>query len=134
VTGRQHADALLVAHITTANVSPSGTVATERRTRDPEVTDPAGVDPREFRRLPRAGEHTREESLSFQVRIEVVDLRTRRVLLNRNYSGSRRFRSERAGLDIKGFYLIYEEALENRFREISESIANRVVEDLLIRF
>ncbi|MDA9951146.1 hypothetical protein N9D31_01100 [Oligoflexaceae bacterium] len=132
------ADAVVRAHIQTAGFLPGRIERIDEAILDPDVNDPTetakGDDYTNFRKLTQAGEYTLEDYIKFGTRIEVVDMRNRNVLLNKVYSGRRQLKTSRGGNDAGSFFLIYQEAKQNRFRQISKQIAKKVVEDLLISY
>lgn len=135
VKSRDQADALVRVHVREASVGPTGSTVSDALKEDPDYTDPDKAPIEEFRRLSTAHEHTTHEAVSVTMDVEVVDLKTRRIILARSYSGSRDFDSERAGnIDSRMFFLFYEDALINKFSDISREIARNVVDDMLVQF
>jgi hypothetical protein len=112
--------------------------STDEQEKDPEIQSPeeaASTDLfKSFKKLTTAGEYSLEDTMRYSTRVEVIDLRSRNILLNKNYSGSRILKTSRGVSDAVGFYLIYSEAIDNQFRAISRDIAQQVVEDLLISY
>ncbi len=133
LTTADKADAIVLTHLTTAGVGPTGSITVETITKDPNTRNPESANPSEFRDIRRAGEHTTQERINLGVQVEVIDLRTRKKLMSRSYSRSAKFKSARAGFRADGYYLVYEEAMRHQFELMSQSIANAVVEDLLVR-
>lgn len=129
----RHADAIILTHIYQASVGATGSITAHPITQDPNVTNPETVNPSQFRDLQIAGETTSQEQINVGVEIRVIDLRTQKVLLNKRYTRNQKFKSARAGSSPNGFFLIYDEALRNKFRLMSESIASAMLDDLFIR-
>lgn len=129
-----NADALLRAHITSANVAPSGSAKGTTPTEDPKFDKNNIPDPDQFRILPQAGEYTQEEGVSVAMNIEVINLYTRQVIFNKNYSGSEKFHSSRGEnvAQLKSQYLLYEEALNADIKRIASNIASQVVRDFVV--
>jgi len=138
LTTQSSADALVRAHITNGDFR-SGRIQTNANNdRDPTIETPEEAitsgEFREFKKLTQAGESVLDNRLVVNVRIEVIDLRTQKVLLNKRYSGSEVVKTARKGTDPGSFYLIYTEATANRFQQASKRIATRMVQDLLVSF
>jgi hypothetical protein len=129
-----NADALLRAHITSANVAPAGTAKLVEPKEDPKFNKKNIPSPDKFRVLPQAGEYTQEEAVSIAMNIEIINLRTRQVVFTKNYSGAEKFLSSRGeGLaQRKSHYLLYDEALNSDIKRIANNIATQVVRDFVV--
>jgi hypothetical protein len=138
---RQTADALLRAHIKAAQISARGSIESQDvDDKDPKFEYgeiPPGPD--KFRRLTQAGEIRDGAQLALVVEVEVVSLRTKELLLRRNYAFSRNFRAVHAQSDdtavttVGNDFLRYEEAIEVKMQEIAQDLSRNVVKDLLVR-
>ena len=118
IASKDNADAILIIQLSDARVFPSGSPSSEAIYKDPVVTATDKRTPFEFKNLRRAGNWTTEETLSFSIQAKVHNLRNKKVLFNRNYSTSGRFRSIRASsvTTANAGYLMYEEALAARMK------------------
>lgn len=138
LTTQSKADALVRAHLMTGDTRTGRIASKTENDRDPELETPEEFvrtgNIADFKRLTQAGEHTLDNKLVLGIRIEVIDLRSKRVLLNKTYRGIEEIKTARKGDDPGSFFLIYTEATENQFRKISRRIATRMVQDLLITF
>lgn len=134
LTSQDKADALLRAHITNASISPTDTPTIGDSGLDPEVTGSGPIPkPNQMRSLTKAGLWTTKEAIGFTVVIELWDLRQKSILFKRTYSGSDVFQSvlaEDKGAPISMQYLIYEESLQTKFRQIARSISDRAITDI----
>lgn len=133
------ADAILRAHIRSAEITPRGERIQNSPEDDPNVFNRSLPEkPSKFKILTQAEEVRDAAALRLGVHVEVVHLRTRSRLMSETYSLGGRFRAVHA--DKRGTvttrsndFLRYEEGVETTFAQLSESISRRVVRDLLIR-
>lgn len=138
LVSQNDADALLRAHITKAHVRPTGTAVptsdtTNARAKDPEI--PVTGEPgnaANYKNITKAGRHTSNESLSYTIIVEVWNLHTQKLIKSATYNGAAEFKSFRdTRTDPKAGYLVYDEALQNKFRDIAQKIADKAVFDVL---
>lgn len=134
LTNQEEADALMVITVTGAKVAPAGTPSQEAFDKDPPVSETEKGKPRDYRNLRRAGTWTTDEGITLAVQVNVYDLKSRAVLFNRNYSSGVAFRSFRpvSVTPSESVFLHYEEALDSRFKDVSESLASSIVNDFLM--
>lgn len=136
ITSADQADAIVLTHLTNADAAPSGGNTLIGPRFDPS-TFPAKpkslgeID--QLRNMRRAGETSAKEILSVGATIEIIDLRTRKVLFNKSYPVSDTYKiaisEDQAS---KGtHFLRYHEAREVRFKAISQQIAQRVVHEFV---
>ncbi len=141
IVSQKHADAILRAHLFRASINPTGGVTTTlpEQEKDPKVFDrQRPAPPSEFKQLTKAGEFTTNKSMAIAVNVEVWNLNTKKLIFQHTYSLKSSFpsvKSSRKGsvTTIANDYVRSEESLENSFRKATESIANKVVSDLLLR-
>jgi len=133
LSGRQSADAIIRTHLYSATVGATGrTTGDSVDLRDPTVFDPDSAATAEFRRMDIAGRYTQRELLQMGVTIEVVDLKTGKVLMSRDCGGSREFVTDRgAHIPDSSEFVVYEEALQNSFRAITTDVSRNFVRDML---
>ena len=134
VTSKENADALVRVQLKEASVFPSGAQNAEPIYKDPVVTADNKRTPGEFKNLRRAGNWTTSETLTYNIVVEVHNLKTREKIFERTYSTGgvfRSFRDSTVAQPTTGF-LLYEEALEARMKSISASLARKVVTDILL--
>ncbi len=134
LTSQADADALLRAHITKAKVVPTGTPAQrDNRAKDPEIPDvDEPTEYRDYSDISKAGRYTTVEALQYTVTVEVWNLHTQKLIKSKAYNASTQFKSIRGtNTDPKAGYLVYDEALQARFQEISKNIAEKAVFDVL---
>jgi hypothetical protein len=134
LTNQDQADALMVISVTGAKVSPVGTPSQEAFDKDPPESDSDKGKPRDYRNLRRAGTWTTDEGITLSVHVNVYDLKSRAVLFNRDYASGVTFKSFRpvSVTPTESVYLHYEEALDARFKDVSESLARSIVNDFLM--
>ena len=137
VTDAKRADGLVRAHITAGYIQPAGTPERETGDKDPKITRSEKPRPEEFRNLTRSGSWTTTESLGFTVTIELWDLRTRKMISQKHYTGAGSYKSVLAETGSSGVqksmqYLIYEESLQTQFKKISQQIADKAVSDVFL--
>ena len=142
---RSKADAIVRIHLISATNTTSGvfdTTNVSERNKDPRVldfkrfnnpNDAQKADNRNnYRRLDVAGEYTKARNLRYSIKVEVIDLFSRKVLFSKSYSAAAEVKTLRQSpVPLKSHYIIYQEALSNQMRETSASIARRVVQDML---
>lgn len=137
LTDRSEADALLRIHITAADVSPTGAAKPiSGPTKDPKIVAGEIIEPSKIRQLTVAGFFTEMESVSASVTADLIDLRYGGVLFERTYGGVQQFRSARseANFPLHSSYLFYAESANQAYQKISDTIAQRITGDLLIRW
>lgn len=134
LTNQDEADALMVITVTGAKVAPVGTPSQEAFDKDPPDSETEKGKPRDYRNLRRAGTWTTDEGITLSVHVNVYDLKSRAVLFNRDYSSGVTFKSFRpvSVTPTESVYLHYEEALDSRFKDVSERLANSIVNDFLM--
>ncbi|MFW7379350.1 MAG: hypothetical protein ACOH5I_11120 [Oligoflexus sp.] len=134
LTSPEQADALMTLHITQASVAPSGTPIPEAINRDPPVSDRGSLSPFNFKNLRIAGSYTTTETINFQVEVTVHHLRQRRIIHRRLYQSGGSFRSFQASTvsQINSGFLMYQEGMESRFRQLSEQLSRRIVTDFFL--
>jgi len=131
LTSQKYADALVRAHITDASIGSTGNVGGLGK-RDPRFNRGQSPPlPSHFRDLSVAGRSADKGSINFNVRVEIWDLNNKKIIKTGNYSGGGQVRSFGA-TSAHGQYLVYEEALQNKFKAAAEAIAQRVVSDFLL--
>lgn len=134
LTSQEDADALMVVTITNARVGPTGTPVVEPRSKDPTVTDTDKGVPSEFRNLRVAGSYTTYEAVSVAIHVDIFDLNTRALLFKRDYNQGAIFTSFRPS-DItpsSSAFPQYEEALQAKSKEISNALAQKIVNDFMM--
>ena len=134
LTNQEEADALMVLSVTGAKVAPVGTPSQEAFDKDPPESEVSKGKPRDYRNLRRAGTWTTDEGITLSVHVNVYDLKSRAVLFNKDYSRGISFKSFRpvSVTPTESVYLHYEEALDARFKDVSESLASSIVNDFLM--
>lgn len=133
------ADALIRAHIKSADIRHIGSPSVQAPKDDPETLDgdrPAS--PREFRPLAQAGEVRDEGVVNAAVEVEVWNLRTKALIMQRTYPLRAKFRAIHAdkGSNVTtpaNDYLRFEESVDAKFAALAEDLSRRVVQDLLIK-
>lgn len=138
VVSQGRADALVRAHIRSAQMIPSGDEqpVTATGSEEPQVynTDnPASPFDPKFQPLTRGANSRNDEVITLSVDVEVLNLTTHQILLTRNYPVSGAYRVQGATGDIpkENFFVRSDESLGYRFAALSQDIANRVVLELM---
>jgi len=134
LTNQDEADALMVVNITGAKVKPAGTPALEPLSKDPPESDVDKKTPNDYRNLKQAGTWTTDESITLGVHVNVYDLKSRALLFKHDYNSGITFKSysDPNITPEAGAFLHYEEALDSRFKAVSESLAQSIVNDFLM--
>lgn len=134
LSNQEEADALMVVSITGAKVNPAGTPSQEALSKDPPESDTDKKTPGDYRNLHRAGTWTTDEAITVGVHVNVYDLKSRALLFNRDYSSGITFKSLRSVsiTPSESAYLHYDEALQARFKAVSDSLAQSIVNDFLM--
>jgi hypothetical protein len=136
LVSQRHADALVRAHIKDARVGGAGPIRDLGPKKDPKVTDPNDPPgPGDFRQLTRAGQIREDGVVAMLVDVEVWSLRTRTLLMRKTYPVSDTFRAAYAiGSTTvpSNDFLRYQESLDARVLAMSQSIAQQVVQTLLV--
>lgn len=131
------ADALLRAHIKNASTLKSGDRPGnngEARKKDIDLYGAAGpIPPSANRNLSVATDYFTKDRLSMLIDIEVWDLKTRELILQRTYSGSFDTLAARPGELPELMTIRHEESSERGVAKIARTIAETVVSDLLVR-
>jgi len=133
VASQKDADALLRVHIVSGSVTPTRDLTVGFADKDPDVFEERmpPPPPEKFRVLPEAGEYTTRDCLSVNVVVEVWNLKTKALLMRKNYPVAENFLSLNKTTSANQF-LRYEEAQDTSMMQISEKIASAVVRDLLV--
>ncbi|RYZ58731.1 MAG: hypothetical protein EOP07_06095 [Proteobacteria bacterium] len=134
LTNQDEADALMVVTITGAKVSPAGTPSQEALSKDPPNSDTDKKNPEDYRNIRRAGSWTTDEGLTISVHVDVFDLKSRAVLFKKDYSTGITFKSLRPVTitPTESSFLHYEEALDARFKAVSDGLAHSIANDFLM--
>jgi len=134
LTTPEKADALMTLHVTYAAVTPTGTPIPEAINRDPPLANRGSLSPFNFKNLRIAGSYTTTEAVSFQVEVVVNHLRQGRVIHRRQYQSGGSFRSFQASTisQTRSGFLMYQEGLESRFKQLSEQLSRRIVTDFFL--
>jgi hypothetical protein len=135
VVHRSKADAILVAHVLSSSLIPTGSVIEA----DPSLKDPpvsgtiSPPAPQEIRRLPEAGRFMDRSALGLVIRVEVHNLATGAKLFDRTYSQSSTIISVRPSTSREGNFLREDEAQRAKIDAMTTAIATNAVQDLLVR-
>ena len=133
------ADALLRAHLRSAAIANAGDriQANITNKKDPDLYAPGAppLGPNQLRDLSAAGDYFTKDQVSMVIDIEVWNLRTHELILQRSYGGSFAVLNVRAeGEAINELVSVRrEESADRGVAGISRQIAGNVVSDLLIR-
>ena len=132
------ADAILRAHIINTQISKSGerrVETTKAKRKDPEVfagqTPPPT--PGQLRDISIADDYFLKSAWRSVVRVEVWDLTTRKLMLQREYPLSGEVTDVRGDQRTQIHHVRHEESLNYSFRNAARSAAERVVSDLTVR-
>lgn len=138
LVSQSSADALVRAHIKQVTIAATG----DPSVRDPATKEPSEIvhpdntveDPAKFRQLNQASELRETSLLTAFVEIEVWSLRTRTLLMRRNYPLSGTFKAWRGSkyTSIDNNWLRYQESADITFAKLARGAADQVVKDLLI--
>jgi hypothetical protein len=138
LSGPNEADAILRAHIVKVQMGKAGerkAPVVSRRSTEPDVF--AGQQqpptPGQLRDISIADDHYMKTSWSSVVQVEVWDLTTRKLILQRQYPLSGEIPTIRGDVPAEIHHLRNEESFQHGFANASRSIAERIVGDLLIR-
>lgn len=133
--GCDRSDALMQVTISLASVAPVGTPQTVDRTqKDPSLEDRQRRSPDDYHNLRTAGTYTSNEEIRFTVQVKVFHLVKQKLIFEQSYQRAGQFRSvtdSKLAQRASGF-LLYQEGLEARFKELSHSLARRITTDFLL--
>jgi hypothetical protein len=81
-----------------------------------------------------AGNYTTNEQVSFRVQVKVHHLLKRQVVFERSYNTSGTFRSIQPSTisQAKSGFLLYQEGLEARFRQLANRMSSKIVTDFFL--
>ncbi len=132
------ADALVRAHIRQADIRHIGSTRPNGPVDDPKIFDGEPAAPKSFKPLTQAGEVRDEGMVSASVQVEVWNLRTRSLVMQRTYALKSKFRTVHAlrsggATTAANDYLRYEESADAKFAGLADDLSRRVVQDLLIK-
>ncbi len=134
---QESADALVRAHIKSAEIASVGSNIANSEKRDPSLEGDDGPPaPNKFKVLTQAGEYRDKGRVSNVVEVEVWNLRTRSLIMRHSYAMSdpfQAFHQKLAGVNAANDHLRYDEAVQASFKAISENISRSVVRDLLVK-
>ena len=132
------ADAVLRAHIVKTQITKAGerkVETTKRQHKDPDVF--AGQNPPptpgQLRDISIADDYFLKSAWSSTVRVEVWDLKTRKLLLQREYPLSGEVLDVRGDQRAQIHHVRHEESLNYSFRNAARGTAGRIVSDLTVR-
>lgn len=131
VTNQKDADALIRAHIHKAAGSQSGNIIIDNK-RDP--TFQRGKDPPVaslFRDMTVANRYADRISVSFSVKIEVWNLKTKKIIRENVYFGGASANSFRQ-TSGQHQYIMFEETIDSSYKSSMRSIAEQVVNDFYL--
>ena len=139
LVAQSQADALVRAHLRQASIVATGTEQLNGPRKEPNpYNSDSPPPPSDYPPLSQASRYKDTAHLRTVVDVEIWNLRTRALLLKQTYSLGENFRAVHqtkngefttAGND----FLRYDEAATAKFQNISRSIAQSVVRDLLVR-
>ena len=142
VTSAKNADALLRAHIRTSEINKSGDLLDKNPTnirKDPDIFEgnnpqPPSLSPTDgpLRDLTTASRVYSKDATTFVVDVEVWNLETRQLMLQRTYHG----RTEALAIapaqpDLA--FIRHDEVTDRNMTTVAKQIAENVVSDLLVR-
>ncbi len=132
------ADAVLRAHIVKNQMGKAGerkAPVVSRRTTEPDIFSGQQQPPTpgQLRDISIADDYFMKTSWSSVVQVEVWDLTTRKLVLQRQYPISGEIPTIRGDVPTEIHHLRNEESFQHGFANASRSIAERIVGDLLIR-
>lgn len=128
------ADALVRAHIKSANFVPSGDTLFNGPEDDPNALDRETPEaPAEFKVLTQAGKYRDKAVISTVIEVEVWNLWTRTLILKRTYGVQDSLQTIHASITPKGNdFLRLEEAADAKFHQLTKNVAQQLVRDLFI--
>ena len=132
------ADALLRAHIIRTQTVKAGerkTLTTNRRTREADIFagQQAPPSPGQLRDISTADDYYVKTGWTSIVQIELWDLTTRKLLLQRDYPMSGEVLANRGDVPAQIHHLRHEESFAASFKTAARGVAEKVVTDLLVR-
>ena len=135
LVGQDNADALVRMHLQQASIQPYGSpnISDIQKREEPKLeTGDQAPAPEDFPDLNIAKKYTPQESLAITVKVEVWDLHTHKLIMSQNYALSQAYSVALASAQPNEF-LLREEVSTVNFKRMANDIANRVIEDLLIK-
>jgi len=132
------ADATLRAQIISAQIGKAGerrVANTNQKKREPDYlsgkSEPPG--PGKLRNITVADDYYLKTNWQSVVRVELWDLRTGALLLQREYPMSGEVPANRGDVAAQIHHLRHEESFQSSFTNASRSVAEKVVSDILVR-
>jgi len=135
----KEADALLRAHIRSASSVKAGdrTTVSKNKSKDVELYGEAGppISPGSLRDLSIANDYFTKDRLAITIDVEVWDLTTRSLILQRTYNGGFEVLSVRPDSEIPPQLTLvrHDESAQYGFAKMARQIAETIVSDLLVR-
>lgn len=139
LTSQSQADALVRAHLKQASIVATGTEQLNGPRKEPNPYTSSTPPPlSEYPTLSQASRYKDTAHLRTVVEVEIWDLRTRNVLLRQTYALGENFRAVHQTKNgefttAANDFLRYDEAATAKFQNISRTIAQSVVRDLLFK-
>jgi hypothetical protein len=132
------ADAVLRAHIISTTSKKAGerkTSSVKSKKKDPEIFYGQTTPPRPgpLRDISIADDYFTKSSWSSRILIEIYDLRSGKLILQRNYPIAAEVQAVRGDQANEIHHLRHQESLGASFGNGAKSIAERIVSDLLVR-
>lgn len=142
ITSAKHADALLRAHIKTTAIDKSGDLVDRNSAntrRDPDIFEGKNPQPPllgsngPLRDLTTAPRFYTKDATTFVVDVEVWNLETRQLLLQRTYTGRTEAIAVTQTLQQDLAFIRHDEIQDRSMTNVAKQIAETVVTDLLVR-
>ena len=90
----ENADAILTLKLLAGDIRPTGTASIEAVSESPKSGSSNYYDPNAYPNLKKSGRWTIWENVSFTVKAEIHDLRTKKIIFSKNYPQSMNFHSQ----------------------------------------
>lgn len=138
VAPSKNADALLRAQIISTLIGKAGerrVTQTDRKTREPNYFDgqKSPPTPGQVRNLSIADDYYTKTRWQSSVRVELWDLRSQKLILQREYPISGEVLANRGDINPQLHHLRHEESFNASFSNAARVVAEKVVTDILIR-
>lgn len=136
LTEIKKADAILTIHLYETSLNPTGTIVNNDISfseDDPNIDSQNIPSFKEFKFLKRAGEYSDKTTINSKALVTIYKTSDKQKIFEQRYDLNEVFLSTEARGDINSEYLNFEEKVQADFKNLSDTLAERVVQDFVYR-